>query len=121
MADEKILQDEILSDEELENVAGGDYKETAGDSVFLSFYGLCKKYGVWEIEFDKGTSKEEDVKRGWAKLGVTLEYHGRLESGSAFFGDSTNKYFINGKEVSRDDAYVHALMFIAEHHGIIPQ
>ena len=35
MADEKILKDEVMSDEELDNVAGGSPGQTADDSRFL--------------------------------------------------------------------------------------
>ena len=99
-----------MSDEEFDNVAGGTYGETADDSVFLSFHGLCKKYSEASIMFDSSTSKEEDVKAGWAKVGVQLEYHGNFEN----FYKTYNKYFINGVEVSRSKAYIHALNILSK-------
>ena len=40
MADEKILKDEILSDEQLDNVAGGYYQQTQGMVNFLKDRGI---------------------------------------------------------------------------------
>ncbi len=40
MADEKILKDEIMSDDELDNVAGGNRLETYGDGNELYKRGL---------------------------------------------------------------------------------
>ena len=45
--DEKILQDEMMSADELDAVAGGDCHETADDSRFLnSLNGSCDRYGA---------------------------------------------------------------------------
>ena len=50
MMDEKILQDEIMSADELDAVAGGDCYETADDSRFLnSLNGSCDRYGATKI------------------------------------------------------------------------
>ncbi len=40
MADEKILKDEVLSDDELDNIAGGNRLETFGDGNELYKRGL---------------------------------------------------------------------------------
>ena len=111
MADKDKYADEIMSDEELDQVAGGNYKETADDSLFLSFHGLCKKYNGWEIWCDSGTSKEEEVKAAWAKLGVRLEYRSNSWGGDR----DRNRYFINDVEVTREGAYSHALIYMGEH------
>ena len=51
MAEEKILKDEILSDEELENVAGGTAAELAKDIKFLNALGIkTKNYSMDEIK-----------------------------------------------------------------------
>ncbi|MBQ3444880.1 MAG: hypothetical protein IJG33_16735 [Selenomonadaceae bacterium] len=102
MADKDKFADEILSDEELDQVVGGDYVDTADDSKFLHSYGLCGKYTFNDILFDDGTSQEEDVKAGWAKVGVDYHYY----SGCATYG-WRNEYYINGNKVTRKEAYAH--------------
>ena len=101
MTDKDKIADEILSDEELDQVVGGTYLQTAQDSEFLNNYGLCGKYTRNDIAFDDGTSQEEDVKAGWAKAGVTMEYH------NDYGLTIKNKYYINGNKVSREEAYAH--------------
>lgn len=48
MIDEKILQDEMLSDEELENVAGGTRQETAAllSSIYKFYLGKDMNYDL---------------------------------------------------------------------------
>jgi len=49
MADEKILKDEILKDEDLENVAGGTHEETERDMRYIERY--CPRvrfHGSWD-------------------------------------------------------------------------
>lgn len=92
---------EKLSDEELEQVAGGTWHQTGDDSHFLHTLNPdFLEVNEVALAFTPGTSLEEGIKREWAKYGVTLEYHG----GAIY----DNKYYINGNEVSRDDAYAHA-------------
>ena len=55
--------------------------------------------------FDSGTSQEEDVKAGWAKVGVDFHYH----SGRGSFS-THNEYYISGNKVSRKEAHLHALL-----------
>ena len=102
MTENDKFADEILSDEELDQVVGGTYLQTAQDSEFLNIYGLCGKYTENDIAFDSGTSQEEDVKAGWAKVGVDFHYH----SGRGTFG-THNAYYISGNKVSREEAYAH--------------
>ena len=103
MAVQDKFANEILSDEELDQVVGGNYSETAGDSEFLNMYGLCGKYTRNDILFDEGTSQEEDVKAGWAKVGVDFHYHGNPFD----CGNHNNEYYISGNKVSREEAYEH--------------
>ena len=103
MAKEDKFADEILSDEELDQVVGGTYNETSEDSEFLNIYGLCGKYTRNDILFDEGTSQEEDVKAGWAKVGVDFHYDGNpLDCGK-----HNNEYYISGNKVTREEAYAH--------------
>ena len=88
---------EKLSDEELEGVAGGTIGQTAGDSKILYDYGLMDRhYGTIPVMF-YWKSKSAEVDAGWAKAGITCV--------TAPFG--SNKYFLNGKEISRGEAYDH--------------
>jgi len=88
---------EMMSDEELESVAGGTIGQTAGDSKILYDYGLMDKYyGTIPVMF-YWKSKSAEVDAGWAKAGITCV--------TKPFG--SNKYFLNGKEISPGDAYDH--------------
>lgn len=90
-----------LTDEELAPVAGGTWKQTADDSHFL--HCLDNKFletSTAVIMFTPGHLTENRVKREWAKYGIDYEYHG----GAIY----DNKYRINGKDISRGEAYAHA-------------
>ena len=88
---------EMMSDEELEGVAGGTIGQTAGDSKILYDYGLINKYyGTIPVMF-YWKSKSAEVDSGWAKAGITCVT-------APLAG---NKYFLNGKEISRGEAYAH--------------
>jgi len=88
---------EMMSDEELESVAGGTIGQTAGDSKILYDYGLMDKYyGTIPVMF-YWKSKSAEVDAGWAKAGITCV--------TKPFG--SNQYFLDGKEISRGDAYDH--------------
>ncbi len=88
---------EKLNDEELDKVAGGTIGQTAGDSKILYDYGLMDKYyGTIPVMFH-WLSKSAEVDAGWARAGITCV--------TAPFAN--NKYFLNGKEISRREAYDH--------------
>ena len=88
---------EMLSDEELEQVAGGTIGQTAGDSKILYDYGLMNRhYGTIPVLF-YWKSKSAEVDAGWAKAGITC----------VTAPLASNRYFLNGKEISRREAYDH--------------
>ncbi len=88
---------EQLSDDELEQVAGGSIPQTAEDSKFLYEHGLVdEKHGVVAMTFKWKTFSKE-VDDGWAKAGITC-----VTKPSPF---SDNLYFLNGKPISRTEAY----------------
>ena len=96
----KKINDELekMSDEELENVAGGTYKETAADSRFLNdLAGLCDRFGSTRAFFDTNKVAEE-AKSGWGKVGI--EFYFRPGVG--------NKYYLDGKRISRNEAIRYA-------------
>ena len=88
---------EQMSDEELEQVAGGTIGQTAGDSKILYDYGLMDRhYGTIPVMF-YWKSKSAEVDAGWAKAGITCV--------TKPFGN--NQYFLDGREISRGEAYAH--------------
>jgi len=95
----KKINDELekMSDEELDQVAGGYVGETKVDSQILYDYGLMDNYygDVSMTFYWKSGSAEVDA--GWSKAGITCV--------TKPFG--SNQYFLNGKEISRGDAYDH--------------
>lgn len=97
----KIIDEQLekLSDEELENVAGGTYLESAQDA--LNFQKLGIKIYDNDIVGIPILHHEEFVKlRGaFQKFGVTVKDKGGLLN--------DNEYFLNGKSVSRDEAWKH--------------
>ena len=97
MIEEKNLQNEKLNDEELEKVSGGTFGDTVGDSRLLYLHGILPKYynGTTGSLNWKKCSKEVDD--GWAKAGITC-----ITKPSPF---SDNLYFLNGKPISRTEAY----------------
>ena len=99
MADEKIFKSAELSDEELENVAGGTHLESADDAKKFKAIGV--DVGAPEVLGVPVVTHDQFVKlrEAFNQFGVTVKDHGGIEHG--------NEYFINGKLVSRDDAWKH--------------
>ena len=95
MADEKILEEEILNEEELEGVAGGTLKETFNDSRQLAGLGL--------YNFDKSKGFVGSVQEGFdalgKKIGLTLNVKSDLSSN----GSNKNVYQIGNQNVTRDE------------------
>ena len=84
---------EIMSDEELEQVAGGRFDETTFDSHLLYDYGIVSEWHDEGLLFHwKSHSAEVDA--GWSKAGITCVT-------KPF---SKNQYFAGSKEISRDEA-----------------
>lgn len=79
MKDEKFLNEEVLTDEELENVAGGDRIETYADGKELFKRGLLS-----EIDAMSSSKVRETIH----KLGYKYVDHGGLK----IFGGKDNEY-----------------------------
>lgn len=97
MAEEKINSAEIMSDEELEQVAGGTSEEIGKDCLFLRAVGALGQ-----------TSAATDVAmvRAFAANGIGyIQYGGDGITGNRDKGGLSNEYFINGKQVTREAAY----------------
>ena len=95
----KKINDQLeqLTDEELEQVAGGTISQTAADSKILYDYGMMNKYHENIPVMFYWKSKSAEVDAGWAKAGITCVTKPLAD----------NKYFLNGKEISRGQAYDH--------------
>jgi len=103
MADEKIFKDEILSDEELDGVAGGTRAETYADGDELVKRGLISEYDALS------SSK---VREAIHKLGYKYKDHGGIKG----FGGKDNEYFNKkGESVTREEFWKN---FDAENKGI---
>ena len=100
MVEEKILESEIMDDEELENVAGGLY-ETWHDRVnFINLGG-----GFYKGDQKNGTYSATEVEKAFKKMG---EYLGINISASLGFdrpGAPPNAYYLDGKKISRDEMW----------------
>ena len=97
----KKINDELeaMSDEELEQVAGGSWKETAGDTRFLNdLAGLCDRFGATKAFFYNLTVSDEATK-GWSKIGIQVN--------TSWFGE--NYYQLKGNPITREKALDYAL------------
>ena len=92
---------EQLSDEELENIAGGTDFESAEDSKFLNNllngteYYQCNSYSEYDL---KNVVPRFQVMMAWKSIGIDVKLGENYK----------NTYILNGKEISRDQALEHA-------------
>jgi len=104
MKDEKILQDELMSDEELDQVAGGNCYQMADDSRFLnSLNGSCDRYGATRIFFSNVYCKE--IEKAWSTVGITATLSNEFV---------INEYCLNGKIISQEEARQHAMNVVGK-------
>lgn len=95
---------EKLTDEQLENISGGSCHEMADDTRFLnSLNGSTNRYGATKCFF-YGDEIKEELKKGWATVGITCEL-----SSAAGTNPTKNKYYLNGKQISQGEARKHAM------------
>lgn len=97
----KKINDELeaLSDEELDQIAGGSYIEVAGDSRFLNdLAGLTDRYGAFKV-FGSYNSIKSEIVKGWSIVGITLDPG---HTGS-------NDYYKDGQKISRSEAMKYAV------------
>ena len=101
MAEEKILKDEALNDEELEEVVGG-YYDTWNDRVnFIKLGG-----GFYKGDNPNGSYSKTEVQNAFKKVGDHL---GIKISADLHYDDtpgkSPNRYYLDGKQISRDELW----------------
>ncbi|MBQ7477180.1 MAG: hypothetical protein IJT06_07285 [Selenomonadaceae bacterium] len=92
MSEEKILKSEELTNTDLDEVAGGTREQSLSDNEFLRKIGVDSRTWV----------NNSIIRRAWATVGVDCR---------AFRNDD-NKYFLNGKEITQDEARIHAIKFM---------
>ena len=109
MADEKILDNEILDDTELDGVAGGTYTETFKDMDYITKYTGIQFHG-------NDSQKREQLRDLLWNAGIKLKDHG---------GGTPNDYYpVNtqtgekGPRIGREDALYRAAMEIRRQRGI---
>lgn len=103
MADEKKLQDDLLSDEQLEQVAGGYSNELYGDSLILYRMGFID--GMYNQ--DNAVESCKKIQEGWLKAGIICVIR----------DESENLYFLqsNGQQISSEKA----LEYVSERFPIV--
>lgn len=92
MADKQNFEGEVLKEAELDAVAGGTLKETWDDRTLL------KKIGAYDFDSKAGFTKT--VQDAFAKFGN--DYGMQITVNVDLNKNNANKYFVNGKEMSRD-------------------
>ena len=90
---------EMLSDEELEKVAGGTYLESGDDAKKFKELGI-NVYGseIWGVPILHGSDFTK-LREAFNKFGVTIKDNSGIIN--------ANEYYIGDKKVSRDDAWNH--------------
>ena len=97
MSEEKILQEEILSDDELEQVAGGSYSNTAADTRILNQLGFdIKAINEKNLEtYENFAAAADEVTKIFKIYGITVEQN----------YIASNIYYKSGEQISRYAAF----------------
>ena len=97
MANE-ILKDNLITDEQLEQIAGGTIEESLMDAFAMLTARVSLDDGS---RFGSGdTIHHSALRRAWAKYGVATVY----------YDDKTpNEYYMNGNQISQNEALTHLL------------
>ena len=83
----KILENEILNDDELENISVGTKYQMYGDYDFL-------------VDYLGYAQDRHELKKIWSKVGIRFKGHTNLLE---------NEYFLGGSKISRKDAFRHVM------------
>lgn len=108
MADDKIFDNEIMSDEELDNVAGGSWPEFTADMLEAKERGIegFENIDPYNLQSDLFKMMRDEKLRYqyvdkmvsfFASHGITMEYHEK--------GAELNIYTYNGRSISRGEAW----------------
>ena len=108
MAEDKFA-DEMFTDDELDQVVGGSNVESSDDSKFLNAllngtgYHQCKRYSAKDLYDD--VESRFDVLLSWGSVGIEIK----------LFDHDKNLYILNGKEITRAEAWSHAQNLVGKH------
>ena len=93
MAEKDKFANEMLTDDELDNVAGGTCYEMADDSRFLnSLNGSTDRYGATKCWFDMGIgSIREEIINAWVKVGIKAVLYNSARSINTYRRMDTNE------------------------------
>ena len=102
------MEDKKLTMEEMEQVAGGRNWEVVDDSKFLNVLlrgrpGQCDRYGSWRAGLN-----DTEIAKAWASVGIRAKFHYSSKAGP-------NEYYLDGKEISREEAWAHAEQVVGKH------
>ena len=106
----EILKDEILKDEELEQIAGGNRDELALDMQLFNAMGSSRIRPLEDITNKNVNEIAAKITSLYGKLGIQMKYND--------FGASN--YYFNGKLIPRNQAVTEALNR-AGYHNIDPK
>ena len=111
MADMDKYADEILSDEELDQVAGGTYEQSIRDA--------CNFEKIYPGKFFRAQlgvvvhAKTSAISNAFKEFGIDARIHENLGH-----SEEENRYYLNGNEISQREAWDHVTK-IAKEKGLI--
>lgn len=95
-----FLSEELLNEEQLDKVAGGNRDELALDTqLFNTMGGRFQAYTLEEITDSNVNGIAAKINSLWAKAGIQVTYND--------FG--ANSYSVNGQQITRNEAIVKVL------------
>lgn len=107
MLEEKVVNDEVMSEEELDEVAGGTSRQIARDADNIRW--LENRYGVSLMNTDyRGRASAADVNDAMNKIGNILSdyYHCDFKIGCDLqTGDANNRYYLNHNKMSQREIW----------------
>ncbi|MBR5914163.1 MAG: hypothetical protein IKZ58_07375 [Selenomonadaceae bacterium] len=110
--EEKIKNNEVMSDEELDKISGGNEIECEDDCSFLNalLYGRPerpRRYDRYDLYWKNHNT---EIENAWKAAGVdAVVYSG------VYFNDGKNIYKVDGKVVTQEQARQHAMNVIGKH------
>ena len=108
----KLHADNMLTAEEMENIAGGTSRQCSQDSQFLNVLlrghpAQCDRYGEYKFSADIANNSDrfDELRKAWGACGINLIHVGAGAS------NSVNRYVITetGREVGQVEAMQYAM------------
>lgn len=107
MADEKILDDELMTDEELDKVAGGTIDESIQDFISASERGIDDFNHLAE-NYNQSTLIEyldKDIRTGGNVVGKLKEMFASYGIDMQYNKNNNNTYSYNGHQITQQEAW----------------